>query len=605
MSFQNAAPGVAPANERFAHRERTSHNFRVQPARRSLCAATVLCLFLVASPFSAGATGARANSSAQSSQAVHPAPAATRPPQEPIVINGSVVTIVEFSDFGCPYCAQMVSVIDQLKNADPGKVQVIVKPFPLAIHPGSGLAQEAVLAARAQGKFWEMYHLLFENQEHLDRESLLAYARKLGLNVPQFQKALDSHEFGPAVRESMAEGLALGVDATPTFFLNGQKLSGVQSLAAMQQQVQAALHATEPASGREEIVTANSPVRGSPESPVTIVEYADFQCPYCSKAEYSVAQVLREYPGKVKLVFKNFPLDFHENAMPAARAAMAAGEQGKFWEMHDLLFSHQGSIHHDDLFALAKGLGLDMGRFARDFDSDQVRAAIEADRTEARKRGVDGTPTFYIDGAEMVGALGASQFEAMIDRSLRAKGIEPARIPQASDGGPSRGPEHAPVTVLWYSDVTSPLAIGASKLIDQITAAYPSDVRVVFKNRPLEFHQDAELAHEALMAAAAQGKFWAMHRLLLEHQNALTANDLMDYAGKAGLDTNKFYADLTGGAFRDQVQHDVAEAHQSGINGVPVFFVNGKRLDGVQTLAGFKAVLEEQIQHGRVAAVRE
>jgi protein-disulfide isomerase len=246
-----------------------------------------------------------------------------------------------------------------------------------------------------------------------------------------------------------------------------------------------------------------------------------------------------------------------------------------------------------------------MDRFARDFDSQRVTDAIASDRAEGRKSGVDGTPTFYVDGDEMVGAVGAEQFETAIDRSLRAKGVEPARVPQQADGGPAIGPEHAPVTVLWYSDVTSPLAVSASNLIDQVIAAYPSDVRVIFKNRPLEFHRDAELAHEALMAAAAQGKFWAMHRLVLAHQNALTANDLMDYAGKAGLDTSKFYTDLTGGAFRDQVQRDVAEAHQSGINGVPVFFLNGKRLDGVQTLAGFKAVLEEQIQHGRVAAVGE
>jgi protein-disulfide isomerase len=372
----------------------------------------------------------------------------------------------------------------------------------------------------------------------------------------------------------------------------------------MQRQVQAALGGTDPAAGREEIVAANSPVRGSPDAPVTIVEYADFQCPFCSKAEYSIAQVLREYPGKVKLVFKNFPLDFHENAMPAARAALAAGEQGKFWEMHDLIFSHQSSIKQDDLSQMAKGLGLDVDRFTRDLDSQKVKTEIDAELAEGRKRGVNGTPTFYVDGQEMVGALGASQFEAMIDRSLRAKDIEPARVPMEADGGPARGPEHAPVTVLWYSDVTSPLAVGASHLIDEVLAAYPSDVRVIFKNRPLEFHHDAELAHEALMAAAAQGKFWALHRVLLEHQSALAANDLMDYAGKAGLDTQKFYTDLTGGAFRDQVQRDVTQARESGINGVPVFFVNGKRLDGVQTLAGFKAVLDEQIQHGRVAAGR-
>ena len=520
------------------------------------------------------------------------------------------ITIVEFSDFACPYCSKMVPVIDDLLKAYPGQVQVIVKDFPLPIHPGSELAHEACLAAKAQGKYWEMYHLLYADQRHLEKSDLLADARHLHLDVPRFQRALDSHEYRSAVRDSVAEGRALGVNATPTFFLNGEKLSGVQSFDFLKGQVQAALDGTLPQrpgtdSKREEMVAANSPVRGSPDAPVTIVEYADFQCPFCASAEKSVALLLREYPGKVNIVFKNFPLDFHADSMLAHRAALAAGEQGKFWEMHDLIFSQQRAIKHDDLFAMAKTLGLDMDRFAKDLDSEKVQAEIDSDRAEGRRAGVEGTPTFYVDGAEITGAANLPRFEAMIGNSLRAKGIEPTKVPQMADGGPSRGPEHAAITVLWYSDVTSPLAVSASNLIDRVLEAHPGDVRVIFKNRPLEFHPGAMLAHEALMAAAAQGKFWAMHRILLAHQNALQAQDLVDYAGQIGLDTQKFYSDITARTYRAQVEKDVAQARDSGVNGVPVFFINGERVDGVQSLSSFTAILDEQIQRGRVAAVRE
>jgi len=527
-------------------------------------------------------------------------------------VSQAIVTIVEFSDFQCPYCSKMVPVVDQLLKAYPGKVRVIVKDFPLPMHPDSELAHEACQAAKAQGKYWEMYHLLFANQRHLKRADLVQYAKQIGLDTTRFEKALNTRQYRSEVQDSLAEGVAFGVQATPTFFLNGKMLDGAQSLEFMKTQVELALGGSDASvvakaaeSKKAEVEAANSPVRGSPTAPVTIIEYADFQCPFCAKAKPTVDQILEEYPGKVKVVFKNFPLPFHEDAMLAHRAALAAGRQGKFWEMHDLIFSHQQAIKRDDLLAMAKTLGLDMNRFSADLGSDAVKAEIEAERNEGRLSGVDGTPTFYVDGTEMVGAMGVSQFEAAIDKSLRAKGIETIKSPVMADGGPARGPDHAPVTVLWYSDVTSPLTASASKLIDQVLEAYPREVRVVFKNRPLEFHQEAALAHEALMAAAAQGKFWAMHRIMVAHQNALSADDLMRYAGEAGLDTQKFYSALTARTYRDQVQKDVSQAREAGVNGVPVFFVNGKRIDGVQTLSSFKAIVDQQVQGSRVAAVRE
>lgn len=568
--------------------------------RLLLRATPILFLSVMVGQLSAAPADLSAEPSSSSSTAGSPDNAASQ------------VTIVEFSDFMCPYCSKMVPVIDQLLESYPGKIRLIVKDFPLEFHQGSELAHEASLAAKAQGKYWEMYHLLFANRQHLTRPDLSEYAKQLHLDIAKFENALDTHEYRSEIRESVAEGKALGVHATPTFFIGGKKLEGAQSFEFLQERVQDAigtdqLHIDRAAQTVKpaQVVAANAPVRGSPDAPVAITEYADFQCPFCANARNSIDQVLREYPGRVKLTFKSFPLDFHADSRLAHQAALAADRQGKFWEMHDLIFARQRTMKRDDLFAMAKSLGLDMDRFAKDLESDEVRAQIQAEQTEGKQRGVRGTPTFFIDGDEMVGAATVAQFETRIDQALRAKGIEPARVPMLADGGPSRGPKHAPVTVLWYSDVTSPLAVPADRLMQQVLDAYPGEVRVVFKNRPLEFHRDAVLAHEALMASAAQGKFWAMHGVLLANQSALSATDLANYAGQIGLDTQKFIADLSSQALRDQVQRDVSMAHDAGVNGIPVFFVNGTRVDGVQTFSSFQAIVDAAIQKTRVAMVHE
>jgi protein-disulfide isomerase len=503
----------------------------------------------------------------------------------------------------------MVAVMDQLIQSYPGKVRLIVKDFPLPIHPGSELAHEACLAAKAQGKYWEMYHLLFANQQRLQESDLLDYAKQLQLDVPKFENALNTHRYKTEVEDSRAEGLALGVRATPTFFVNGKKLAGTQTSGVLKQQVEEALGIAtttapkEAGSKVEETVAANSPVRGSPDAVVSITEFADFQCPYCASARSALDQVLREYPHNVKLVFRSFPLDFHPDSMLAHRAALAAREQGKFWEMHDLIFSHQRAMKRDDLFSMARSLGLDMDRFTADLQNEKLQREISADREEGKREGVDGTPTFYIDGQQMVGAASVADFERLITRALVAKGVQPDKVPIVAEAGPARGSEHAPVTVLWYSDVTSPLAISADHLMEQLLQAYPQQVRVVYKNRPLEFHRDAALAHQALVAAGAQGKFWPMHRALLAHQNALSATDLMSYATDLGLDTDRFLADLTSQTAHDQVQSDVTQAREAGVNGVPVFVVNGTRVDGIQPFSSLKAIVDEQLQKTNVAVV--
>lgn len=151
-----------------------------------------------------------------------------------------------------------------------------------------------------------------------------------------------------------------------------------------------------------ELSAKGSPVRGSPMAPVTIYEFSDFQCPHCRLAAPYLKQVVDDSNGKVKLVFKQYPLPGHPKAREAAAAAVAADKQGKFWEMHDLIFLNQdklGTVNFDDY---AKKLGLDVKRFRADMKSKEVEAKIDEDRAVGKKAGVDSTPSIYVNDRRFI-----------------------------------------------------------------------------------------------------------------------------------------------------------------------------------------------------------
>jgi protein-disulfide isomerase len=147
-----------------------------------------------------------------------------------------------------------------------------------------------------------------------------------------------------------------------------------------------------------EVATDGFPTRGAVMGRVTIVEFSDFQCPHCGHAHPILQQLLREFEGEVRLVFRNYPLPGHPRAQPAARAAIAAGNQDKFWEMADLLFAHQDALEDSDLDRYATQLGLDLARFHTDMASPETQARIDADRDAGHNLNVEGTPTFFING---------------------------------------------------------------------------------------------------------------------------------------------------------------------------------------------------------------
>ncbi len=167
------------------------------------------------------------------------------------------------------------------------------------------------------------------------------------------------------------------------------------------------------------IDTAGAPVRGPDDAALTLVEFSDFQCPYCMLAVAKLNAVMDAYPGKIKLVFKQFPLDMHSQAALAAAASVAAQRQGQFWAMHDALFAHRTDLSRATILTLARAAGLDMQRFQADLDSEQTKAAVARDMQDGDRAGVEGTPSVFINGRKYNGQLDLPAIRPVIDGELK------------------------------------------------------------------------------------------------------------------------------------------------------------------------------------------
>jgi protein-disulfide isomerase len=167
------------------------------------------------------------------------------------------------------------------------------------------------------------------------------------------------------------------------------------------------------------IPTLGSPVMGPENARVTLVEFSDFQCPYCSKAVGQIAAILKAYPNDVKLIFKQFPLDNHPAAGICAAAALAAHNQGKFWQLHDLMFANRSKLGRPAILAWAGQIGLDMKRFTQDLDSDAVRKAVRRDEADGEKAGVEGTPTLFLNGRRYNGEYDLESVRPVIEAELK------------------------------------------------------------------------------------------------------------------------------------------------------------------------------------------
>jgi len=169
-------------------------------------------------------------------------------------------------------------------------------------------------------------------------------------------------------------------------------------------------------------IPAEAPSLGPANAKVTLVEFLDYQCPYCRRAERTVDELLERYDGKIRFVHRDFPIDGHPGAMPAARGAHCAGLQGKFWDYHRGLFAAAGDFSEKDLVARAAALGLDGSAFASCLASDRFDAAIHASAEAGTQLGVNSTPTFFLNGRMVVGTRPPDEFAQLIDAELAGGG---------------------------------------------------------------------------------------------------------------------------------------------------------------------------------------
>ena len=176
---------------------------------------------------------------------------------------------------------------------------------------------------------------------------------------------------------------------------------------------------TKPIERLPDVSVDDDPSLGPKDAPVTIVEFTDYQCPFCTKVRPTIKKILTLYPDKVKYVVRDFPLDFHPNAPKASEAANCANEQGKFWEFNDLLWANQSNLVVPNLKILAKNLGLDSGKFDQCLDSGQYAQEVQKDFKDGSKLGVNGTPAFFINGRPVSGARNLSYFKRIIDEEIK------------------------------------------------------------------------------------------------------------------------------------------------------------------------------------------
>jgi protein-disulfide isomerase len=368
------------------------------------------------------------------------------------------VTVVEFSDFQCPFCKRAEPTVKQVLDKYGKDVALVWMNQPLPFHDHAMDAATAFQAAALQSpeKAWALHDKMYENNTALARTDIEKYAGEVGLNVAKFKKDWDDPKIKADIAEDQKVAGQVGANGTPTFYINGHELVGAQEASAFEKIIddeikkaddlikkgtplkdvygklmEAAAAAPPPAApsaeapapdAKVDVKLGDAPVKGPASAKVTLVAFSDFQCPFCGRAVPTLKQLEDDYKGKLRIAFKQLPLPFHDKAHLAAEAALAANEQGKFWQYHDKLFANQQALDRPSLEKYAEELGLNMTKFRAALDSGRYKDKVDADAKEGAAVGATGTPTFFINGTRLVGAQPVDAFKAVIDQELKKKG---------------------------------------------------------------------------------------------------------------------------------------------------------------------------------------
>ncbi|MGI9628251.1 MAG: thioredoxin domain-containing protein [Longimicrobiales bacterium] len=352
---------------------------------------------------------------------------------------------------------------------------------------------------------------------------------------------------------------------------------------------------------RIDVASEGFPSKGPEGAPVTIVEFADFQCPYCLQFIETLKQIEYAYGDMVRVVYRHYPIEnIHPEARRAAEASACAADQGKFWEMHDALFANQEELGSGKVLEIAQGVDLDASELVACLSSGTHADAVEADYQAARSVGVTGTPALFVNGRFLNGHQTFDVMASVIDDELRRAGVEyvrePFRTSVESEGFPAKGVETAPITVVEFADFQCPYCGQLSEVLDQLTDAYPNEIRLVYRHFPLpDLHPHAQKSAEASLCADKQGKFWEMHDALYADQDALDVASLKSVARSLGLDGDAFDQCLDASEFRDEVAADRAAGRIAGVRGTPALFINGRFISGIQRYGTLVEIIEDEL----------
>ena len=373
----------------------------------------------------------------------------------------ALVTIVQYSDFQCPFCRRVEPTIDRIMKDYNGKVRVVWKNFPLGFHKNAMPAAEAaytIYKLKGDEAFWKAHKKFFENQRKLGDDFYKEVAKELGVDMAKFEESLSKHKYQAFIRQQMSEGSKVGTRGTPAFYINGKFLSGAQpydnfkriidreiknaELMVKKGTPKSKIYETLMKNADKKVVAAaprrrpgtpdpnkvyyndinNSPVKGSKDALVTIVQYSDFQCPFCRRVEPTIDRIMKDYNGKVRVVWKNFPLGFHKNAMPAAEAAYTIyklkGDEA-FWKAHKKFFENQRKLGDDFYKEVAKELGVDMAKFEESLSKHTYQGIIKSQQMQGVRIGARGTPAFFINGKFLSGAQPYDNFKRIIDQEIK------------------------------------------------------------------------------------------------------------------------------------------------------------------------------------------
>jgi protein-disulfide isomerase len=599
----------------------------------------------------------------------------------------ALVTIVEISDFQCPFCSKVGPTMSRIRTEYKDKVRIAWRNNPLPFHKDAPLAHQAAMEAFAQGgsdKFWAMHDKLFENQKELTRANLDKWGAELGLDKTKFAKALDTMAHKAVIDADQAFAASIGARGTPHFVINGRKLSGAQPFDAFKTVIDEELKKAEDllkkgvekkyvyaeflrnakssptaAAGAEgerparpqpdpnavyKVPVGDEPSKGPSDALVTIVQFSDFECPFCGRVEGTVNEIMSTYKNDVRVVWMNNPLPFHKNATPAAQASLEAFAQGgakKFWAFHAKMFENQRELTRENLEKWGKEIGLNAGKLKAALDGNTHQEAINKSMALAKSLGASGTPAFFINGRNLRGAQPFPAFKAVIDEELakakakvaagtpRSKiyeetikdgktspqmlaapaGAAPAaQRPAAPDANkiyniavpadaPIKGSKTAKVVIQEFSDFQCPFCSRVGPTIKQIEQTYGNKVAIVWRDYPLPFHQNAPVAHQAAREVFEQGgseKFWKFHDKLFEGQRELTRENIEKWAQElGGINVGKLKAALDSGKHKARMDADMAAIAKAGAQiGTPSFFINGKLLQGAQPFDAFKTEID-------------